>query len=152
MNFCGQCAHPFHLRCPQCQFENPPGFRFCGQCAAALTTQAPAAPPPVPPQTAAPAAPALVVSDAERRQLTVMFCDLVGSTDLSGKLDPEDLRDVVRAYQETAAEVIARYEGHIAQYLGDGLLIYFGWPLAHEDDAQRAVIHGGWALPRQWRR
>ena len=76
---------------------------------------------------------------AERRQLTVMFCDLVGSTALSGQLDPEDLREVVRAYQETAAEVIARFEGHIAQYLGDGLLVYFGYPSAHEDDAQRAV-------------
>ena len=80
--------------------------------------------------------------EAERRQLTVMFCDLVGSTDLSGRLDPEDLREVIRAYQETAAEVIERYEGHIAQYLGDGLLIYFGYPLAHEDDAQRAVHTG----------
>ncbi len=80
--------------------------------------------------------------EAERRQLTVMFCDLVGSTDLSGRLDPEDLREVVRAYQETAAEVIERYEGHIAQYLGDGLLIYFGYPVAFEDDAQRAVHTG----------
>lgn len=80
--------------------------------------------------------------EAERRQLTVMFCDLVGSTDLSSRLDPEDLREVVRAYQETAAEVIERYEGHIAQYLGDGLLIYFGYPVAHEDDAQRAVHTG----------
>ena len=79
---------------------------------------------------------------AERRQLTVMFCDLVGSTDLSGRLDPEDLREVVRAYQEAAAEVIHRYEGHIAQYLGDGLLIYFGFPVAHEDDAQRALYTG----------
>src|SRR3989441_5368901 len=80
--------------------------------------------------------------EAERRQLTVMFCDLVGSTDLSGRLDPEDLREVVRAYQETAATVIARYAGHIAQYLGDGLLVYFGYPAAHEDDAQRAVHTG----------
>jgi class 3 adenylate cyclase len=71
-----------------------------------------------------------------------MFCDLVGSTDLSGRLDPEDLREVVRAYQATAATVIARYEGHIAQYLGDGLLVYFGYPAAHEDDAQRAVHTG----------
>ena len=81
-------------------------------------------------------------AEAERRQLTVMFCDLVGSTDLSGRLDPEDLREVVRAYQETAAEVIERYEGHIAQYLGDGLLVYFGYPAAHENDAHRAV-HAG---------
>ena len=80
--------------------------------------------------------------EAERRQLTVMFCDLVGSTDLSTHLDPEDLRAVVRAYQETAAQVIERYEGHVAQYLGDGLLIYFGYPVAHEDDAQRAVHTG----------
>ena len=80
--------------------------------------------------------------DAERRQLTVLFCDLVDSTRLASQLDPEEWREVVRAYQETCAKVIARYEGHIAQYLGDGLLVYFGWPQAHEDDAQRAVRTG----------
>jgi TOMM system kinase/cyclase fusion protein len=80
--------------------------------------------------------------DAERRQLTVMFCDLVGSTPLSEQLDPEDLREVVRAYQQTCAEVIQRFEGHIAQLLGDALLVYFGWPRAHEDDAQRAIRTG----------
>jgi TOMM system kinase/cyclase fusion protein len=80
--------------------------------------------------------------DAERRQLTVLFCDLVDSTVLSSQLDPEELREVVRAYQDTCAKVIARFEGHIAQYLGDGLLVYFGYPLAHEDDAQRAVRAG----------
>jgi class 3 adenylate cyclase/predicted ATPase len=79
---------------------------------------------------------------AERRQLTVLFCDLVGSTELSGQLDPEDLRAVVCAYQEAAAGVIRQYAGHIAQYLGDGLLVYFGYPTAHEDDARRAV-HAG---------
>jgi class 3 adenylate cyclase len=84
----------------------------------------------------------LSAAEAERRQLTVMFCDLVGSTQLSGQLDPEDLRAVVRAYQEAAAEVIQHYEGHIAQYLGDGLLVYFGYPTAHEDDARRAVHTG----------
>src|SRR6266436_3756469 len=71
-----------------------------------------------------------------------MFCDLVDSTILSGQLDPEDLREVVRAYQGTCAEVIQRFDGHIAQYLGDGLLVYFGYPQAHEDDAQRAVHTG----------
>jgi len=80
--------------------------------------------------------------EAERRQLTVLFCDLVDSTTLARQLDPEDLRTVVRAYQETCAKVIACFEGHIAQYLGDGLLVYFGYPLAHEDDAQRAVRAG----------
>jgi class 3 adenylate cyclase len=80
--------------------------------------------------------------DAERRQLTVLFCDLVDSTALATQLDPEELREVVRAYQATCAEVITRFEGHIAQYLGDGLLVYFGYPRAHEDNAQRAVRPG----------
>jgi predicted ATPase/class 3 adenylate cyclase len=77
--------------------------------------------------------------EAERRHLTVMFCDLVDSTQLSRQLDPEDYRAVVRAYQEAAAAVIQRFDGYIAQYLGDGLLVYFGYPQAHEDEAQRAV-------------
>src|SRR6266436_1145016 len=80
--------------------------------------------------------------DAERRQLTVMFCDLVDSTKLSSQLDPEEYREVVRAYQQVCSEVITRFDGHIAQLLGDGLLIYFGYPHAHEDDAQRAVRAG----------
>src|SRR5262247_2185378 len=80
--------------------------------------------------------------DAERRQLTVMFCDLVDSTKLSSQLDPEEYREVVRAYQQVCSEVIIRFNGHIAQLLGDGLLVYFGYPQAHEDDAQRAVRAG----------
>src|SRR5262249_6537198 len=80
--------------------------------------------------------------EAERRQLTVMFCDLVDSTKLSSQLDPEDYREVVRAYQSTCTEVIQRFDGHVAQLLGDGLLVYFGYPQAHEDDAQRAVRAG----------
>jgi class 3 adenylate cyclase len=81
-------------------------------------------------------------SDGERRQLTVMFCDLVNSTALSAQLDPEELREVVRAYQETCTEVIRRYDGYVAQHLGDGLLVYFGYPVAHEDDAARTVRAG----------
>jgi class 3 adenylate cyclase/predicted ATPase len=80
--------------------------------------------------------------EAERRQLTVLFCDLVDSTKLSSQLDPEDYREVVRAYQWVCTEIIQRYDGHIAQLLGDGLLVYFGYPQAHEDDAQRAVRTG----------
>jgi class 3 adenylate cyclase/tetratricopeptide (TPR) repeat protein len=79
---------------------------------------------------------------AERRQLTVLFCDLVGSTELSRRLDPEDYRELVKKYQSACAEVVAHYDGHIAQHLGDGLLVYFGFPRAHEDDAQRAVRAG----------
>jgi class 3 adenylate cyclase/predicted ATPase len=79
---------------------------------------------------------------AERRQLTVMFCDLVGSTDLSGRLDPEDLHDLMRRYQDAVAGVVARFEGHVAKFLGDGVLAYFGWPRAYEDQAERAVRSG----------
>jgi TOMM system kinase/cyclase fusion protein len=89
---------------------------------------------------AAPVGPA--TPDAERRQLTVMFCDLVDSTRLSSQLDPEEYRDVVRQYQQVCADVIQRYDGHIAQLLGDGLLVYFGYPHAHDDDAQRAIRAG----------
>ena len=81
-------------------------------------------------------------TQAERRQLTVMFCDLVGSTDLSARLDAEAFRDVVRAYQQAVEGVTQRFDGHVAQYLGDGLLVYFGYPVAHEDDAARAVYAG----------
>ena len=78
----------------------------------------------------------------ERRHITVMFCDLVGSTRLSEALDAEELRNVMQGYQQAAGAVINRYAGHVAQYLGDGLMTYFGWPTAHEDDAERAVRAG----------
>ncbi len=78
-------------------------------------------------------------SEAERRQLTVLFVDLVGSTALSGQLDPEDMREVITSYQNLVAGVVTRFDGHIAKYMGDGVLCYFGWPRAHEDDAERAV-------------
>jgi class 3 adenylate cyclase len=108
------------MLCSGCGHENVHAAKFCNECGARLTPS----------------------SEAERRQLTVMFCDLVESTQLSRRLDPEDLREVVRAYQEAAARAVDRYEGHIAQYLGDGLLVYFGYPKAHEQDAERAVRAG----------
>ncbi|HSA80035.1 MAG TPA: adenylate/guanylate cyclase domain-containing protein [Geminicoccaceae bacterium] len=83
-----------------------------------------------------------MASEAERRQLTVLFCDLVGSTELSARLDPEDMGAVIRAYQECCAESVKRWDGHIAKYMGDGVLVYFGYPQAHEDDAERAVRAG----------
>ena len=118
---------------------------WIGSTSRALPTTSPMPPPATseasPTQVAAsPGVPAM--PDAERRQLTVLFCDLVDSTVLASQLDPEDLRAVVRAYQAACATVIERLEGHIAQYLGDGLLIYFGYPQAHEDDPQRAVRAG----------
>jgi class 3 adenylate cyclase/tetratricopeptide (TPR) repeat protein len=110
-------------------------------------TPGPAAalPPAAPSATASPAAtPAASPSpdSGERRQLTVMFCDLVGSTELAQRLDPEELRQIVRAYREVCAEATKRFEGHVAQYLGDGVMVYFGYPQAHEDDAGRAIRAG----------
>jgi class 3 adenylate cyclase len=79
---------------------------------------------------------------AERRQVTVMFSDLVGSTALSAQMDPEDLREVISAYQKCVAETVQRFGGFVAKYMGDGVLVYFGYPQAHEDDAERAVRAG----------
>jgi class 3 adenylate cyclase/tetratricopeptide (TPR) repeat protein len=134
--FCTSCGGSLQLRCPACNGENTPEAKFCGDCGASLTTAASASVK-QPSDTAA-----LPVPEAERRQLTVMFCDLVGSTALAERLDPEELRELLARYQDTCAEVIQRYEGYIARYVGDGLLVYFGYPQAHEDDALRAVRAG----------
>ena len=88
----------------------------------------------------APASPETSVrADAERRQLTVMFCDLVGSTALSARLDPEDLRGIIGAYHRCVTEIVEGFGGFVARYMGDGVLVYFGYPQAHEDDAERAT-------------
>ncbi len=138
MKFCGGCGSPLPPSCPSCGAENPLEHNFCGQCGNALEEQ-----PAATRRTAVPPDSDLrepiAEPRAERRQLTVMFCDLVGSTGLSEELDPEDLREVIREYQSVSDDVIRRYEGRIAQYLGDGLLTYFGYPVAHEDDVSRAV-------------
>ena len=84
---------------------------------------------------------------AERRQVTVMFSDLVGSTALSARMDPEDLREVISAYQKCVAETVQRFGGFVAKYMGDGVLVYFGYPQAHEDDAERAVRAGLELIP-----
>ena len=150
--FCNACGAKLEQTCPSCSRINPPGSRFCNECGSPLTSQS-SVEEPASKQVQGPApkvqrqefqslTPHPQSSAAERRQLTVMFCDLVGSTALSAQLDPEELREVVRAYQETCTAVIQRYDGHIAQHLGDGLLVYFGYPVAHEDDAQRAVRTG----------
>src|SRR6202023_940691 len=100
-----------------------------------------AAPIPLPPVLSAPAAIA-AAADPERRQLTVMFCDLVGSTALSTRHDPEDLRELFADYHRAVADTVGRFDGFVAKYMGDGVLIYFGYPQAHEDDAERAVRAG----------
>jgi class 3 adenylate cyclase len=108
---------------------------------AALRGGASASPPSV--DAATPAVPSASPEDrAERRQVTAMFSDLVGSTALSARMDPEDLREVISAYQKCVAETVQRFGGFVAKYMGDGVLIYFGYPQAHEDDAERAVRAG----------
>ena len=102
---------------------------------AALSAEMPAA-------VTAPSRNAPAQAEAERRQLTVMFCDLVGSTALAARLDPEDLREVIAAYHRAVAEIVAGFDGFVAKYMGDGVLIYFGYPRAHEDDPERAVLAG----------
>src|SRR5271166_3983633 len=113
---------------------------------AALGAEAPAAPLPAAvaptPATASVPPPAPAPARAERRQLTVMFCDLVGSTALSTGMDPEDLRDVIASYQSRCSAAIRRYDGFVAKYMGDGILVYFGYPRAHEDEAERSVRAG----------
>jgi predicted ATPase/class 3 adenylate cyclase len=125
------------------------GYRFVApvvestEAVPAATTGPPVAPPALPPHDVVAARPpALSLPAAERRHLTVLFCDLVGSTALAGRLDPEDYREVMHAYHQICAEVLQRFDGYVAQYLGDGVLGYFGYPVAHEDDAQRAVRAG----------
>lgn len=110
--------------CPACSVPVGASARFCAECGTPL------------------APPAEATAGGERRQLTILFCDLVGSTALSEQLDPEDLGEAVLAYQEMGRAVVTDLEGHVAQYLGDGLLVYFGYPVAHEDDAERAVLAG----------
>jgi class 3 adenylate cyclase/tetratricopeptide (TPR) repeat protein len=140
--FCPQCGTPQALSCAACGHANAAGSRFCAQCGAKLgeaasvaKAPAPSSPPPRPAPAPAPRA----AAPAERRQLTVMFCDLVGSTALSTRLDPEDLREVIAAYHRCAAETVTRFGGYVAKYMGDGVLVYFGYPEAHEADAENAV-------------
>ncbi len=137
--FCGQCGAKLPLLCPSCHSENPSDNKFCGQCGGDLSGSIQSASPETLEQTPEQTP---QENEAERRQLTVMFCDLADSTALSEKLDPEDLRKVIGDYQNACAKEIETYGGYIARYMGDGILIYFGYPSAHEDDPERGVRTG----------
>jgi hypothetical protein len=128
--FCQDCGPPLENRCRKCGAETTAGKRFCGECGASLHAATP------------------VVAErygdlsGERRRLTVLFCDLVNSTSIAVQVDPEEWREMVGAYHRAATEGITRYGGHVAKYLGDGVMAYFGWPEAHENDGERAVRAG----------
>ncbi len=145
-NFCEECGAPLKRRCPACDQKVRPSAKFCPECGTRLGTatdrQADADRATEALEQASEYREVSNSEEAQRRQLTVMFCDLVGSTGLSAALDPEDLRELIRAYQQTCAEVIYHFGGYIAQYLGDGLLVYFGFPQTHEDCPYRAVRAG----------
>ena len=142
--FCIQCGATLRHHCPKCSSENPPEASFCGDCGAALSQ------PTTTPQSAEGVAKPTIVEhgklgeapEGERRHLTVLFCDLVGSTEIASHLDPEVWREIVAEYHHAAAQAIERFGGSVAQYLSDGVMAYFGWPEAHDNDAERAVRAG----------
>ncbi|HEV7507450.1 MAG TPA: adenylate/guanylate cyclase domain-containing protein [Thermoanaerobaculia bacterium] len=154
MKFCGQCGARLAAVCPQCATENPPGFKFCGECGSPLgatkveaPAPAPEAPRPSgPPQSYTPPHLATQVLqsksalEGERKQVTVLFCDLVGSTALAERLGPETMHLLLNRFFELALSEIHRYEGTINQFLGDGFMALFGAPIAHEDHARRAAL------------
>jgi class 3 adenylate cyclase len=132
--FCTTCGTALVASCPKCGAPIQPGESFCGECGTALGEAAPAA--------VADIAPVTTSAGGERRHLTVLFCDLVSSTEIAARLDPEEWRETVAGYNRAAAEAISRYGGHVAKYLGDGVMAFFGYPEAHDNDAERAARAG----------
>jgi class 3 adenylate cyclase/tetratricopeptide (TPR) repeat protein len=156
MKFCGQCGAKLVVLCPQCGGENPPGFKFCGECGSSLAAPQADAPAPAPSPAPLPQAPPVqsytpphlaaqvlqsrAAIEGERKQVTVLFCDLVGSTALAEKLGPETMHLLLNRFFELALREVHRYEGTINQFLGDGFMALFGAPIAHEDHARRAAL------------
>ena len=131
--FCNQCGTPLGKTCPKCAVENAHDAKFCSQCGASLEPL---------PERGTESQPRERSLTGERRHLTVPFCDPVGSTEIAAQLDPEEWREVIANYHRAAAEAITRFGGYVAQYLGDGVMAYFGWPEAHENNAEWAVQAG----------
>src|SRR5712691_7784583 len=154
--FCIECATPLKQRCPSCGAENLPRAKFCGECATPLTGRSPAAKPPLLPAGSPPASytpthlaerilaeqaalEARGASDGERKTITALFADLKGSTALIEGLDPEEARAIIDPALQLMMDAVHRYEGYVAQSLGDGIFALFGAPIAHEDHPQRAL-------------
>ncbi len=133
--FCSECGAGLPRGCPQCGAGNAPLAKFCGECGTSIGAPVVAAPPETPVVQAREVV-------GERRHLTVLFSDLVGSTEISARLDPEEFRELVADYHRATAEAITRFGGYVAKYLGDGVMAYFGWPEAHDNDAERAARAG----------
>src|SRR3954471_24879481 len=160
MNFCGKCGTALSPACPQCSFANPADFAFCGKCGTPLTGQSPAlslpshSPSPESPRRYTPkhlaerivaeqaAMEARGAADGERKTITALFADLKGSTALIESLDPEEARAIIDPALQLMMDAVHRYEGYVAQALGDGIFALFGAPIAHENHPQRAQAAG----------
>ncbi len=151
VKFCGYCGTRLPVVCPQCGTENPPGFKFCGECGSSLGASkavlppSEPAPPPTPQSYTPPHLAAQILQsrsalEGERKQVTVLFCDLVGSTSLAERLGPETMHLLLNRFFELALSEVHRYEGTINQFLGDGFMALFGAPISHEDHARRAAL------------
>src|SRR6516162_6804311 len=132
--FCAKCGARLAPQCPQCHASNEPGEDFCGECGTALGDAASAAADGTQSVTAS--------VSGERRHLTILFCDLVGSVTLASQLDPEEWRATVAGYQRAASEAVTRFDGEVVRYVGDGIMAFFGYPIAHDNDAERAARAG----------
>ena len=132
--FCAKCGARLARQCSQCHASNEPGEDFCGECGTALGDASPAA---------AYGTQSLTESaGGERRHLTILFCDVVGSVTLTSRLDPEEWRATVAGYQRAASEAITHFGGEVVRYVGDGIMAFFGYPIAHDNDAERAARAG----------
>src|SRR5882672_8012984 len=133
--YCSECGVGLLMRCPRCNAENAPTAKFCGECGAPFDSSV---------GTPVSETESVRKSDVsgERRHLTVLFCDLVGSTAIAAQLDPEEWRETVAGYHRAAAEAIVRFDGYVVKFLGDGVMALFGWPQAHDNDAERAARAG----------
>ena len=129
--FCTTCGTTLVAACPKCGAPIQLDESFCGECGTALDEAAPAA--------AADTAPVTASAGGERRHLTVLFCDLVGSTEIAARLDPKEWREIVADYHRAATQAIEHYGGHVAQYLGDGVMACLGWPEAHDHEPRPAA-------------
>jgi class 3 adenylate cyclase len=133
--FCSSCGTSLAIACLKCGTSNLPGEQFCGECGAPLSATETSAPKSV-------TTPEGSASGGERRHLTILFCDLVGSVTLTLQLDPEQWRATVAGYQRAASEAIRRFDGEVVRYVGDGIMAFFGYPIAHDNDAERAARAG----------
>src|SRR5215213_10725502 len=132
--FCMSCGHPLELKCPNCGEPHPPEARFCMSCGTAVQGQGQPTPAPPPPP-----APVVEYLPEERRQVTVVFADLSGYTAVAERMDPESVKSLVDRSLQRLGEEVDRFGGRVDKYIGDNVMAVFGAPVAHEDDAQRAV-------------